>query len=149
MVRMANSNSRGRGRNSSRHPARRPQQRPAAKSHAKPGDVSSVQPGTDPYGPGFSGWVARKSGPLLVWLSMRPRWFVMVITLALMIVGLLWRPWGAIPLYLLTLLISWLTALSWPVLTTAGKLARVGLCLALPVYATYELIYFARHGTAR
>ncbi len=146
---MANS-SRSRGRGSgSRHPARRPSLRSAAQPHPKSTGASGRPSGsqdmsTDPYGSGFSAWVAKKTGFLLYWLSQRPRWLLPIAVAALFLIGLLWVPWGAIALVLLVILISWLNILSWPSLTTSGRIIRVLFVVGLLIYAVVEVTVLHR-----
>jgi hypothetical protein len=143
---MANSSrSRGRGSGSgSRHPARRPSQRSAAQPHPK--SKGSTSPangsGSDPYGTGLSGLVAKKTGFLLYWLSQRPKWFLPVVLLALFVGGFLWRPWGAFLLITLAVILGWFTILSWPVLRISGKVVRVIFSAGLVIYGVVELAHW-------
>jgi len=141
---MANSRGRGRGANSrSGHPGRRPQQRAAAQPHSKPVAADPNRP--DPYGPGLSGWMAKKTGFLLYWLSQRPKWFLPIFVVLLLLGGLIWHPWGAIFMFTLTALLAWLTILSWPVLRTGGRIVRILLILAVFGYGVYEVAYYLTH----
>jgi len=87
--------------------------------------------------------MAKRTGWLLYWLSQRPTWFLPGCVLVLLLVGLIWRPWGGFALLFLTALFTWMTILSWPVLNTVGKVVRVLICVGLPIYAvTLFVVYF-------
>lgn len=75
----------------------------------------------------------RWSYPMVVRMHAMPRWLV-VIAPAILLVGGLVVPitWlGALLLFLVFLMLAWLTALSWPVLTPGGRLIRSITVLAL------------------
>lgn len=84
--------------------------------------------------PGLRGTVERRSAPLLLWLSARPKVLLPAVTVLLLLVGLVApTPVGVPVLVLLALLIGWLSYLSWPAVDTAPRLLRVatvGLVLA-------------------
>lgn len=87
--------------------------------------------------PGLRGKVERASAPALVWLSSRPRFFLPVLSAALLIAGLASPTAVGVPLLLLlAALVGWLSYLSWPVVTgvqRALRLGTVGLVLAAAV----------------
>ena len=74
----------------------------------------------------------RRSVPVLRWLSRR-RWVLPTVTAVLLLAGLSApRPVGPVLLVLLVVLLAWLSGLSWPVLSPAGRVLR-GVVLALLV----------------
>ena len=87
--------------------------------------------------PGLRGKVERASAPALLWLSSRPRFFLPVLSAALLIAGLAAPLAVGVPLLLLlAALVGWLSYLSWPVVTgvqRALRLGTVGLVLAAVV----------------
>ncbi len=74
------------------------------------------------------------AGPLVT-LHGLPRWLVPVALAVLLFVGLLlsgtWGWLGALFLIVIGLFVTWLTALSWPILTPSSKLIRVVVAVAL------------------
>jgi hypothetical protein len=137
---MANSRGRGRGSNSrSGHPGRRPDQRSAAKPHAN----GEAKP--DPYGTGLSGLTAKKTGWLLYWLSQRPKWFLPVLLVVMLLLGLILHPWGAIFMFLLGAFLVWMTILSWPSIRTGGKITRIVFIAAIFGYGIYEVVWYLMH----
>lgn len=104
-----------------------------------------MPPGSDPYGPGLSGWTAKRTGFALYWLSQRPKWLLPVAVVALLLGGLIWHPWGAIFMFILTALLAWLTILSWPALRTGGRITRILMVLAVFGYGVYEVAYYVTH----
>lgn len=77
----------------------------------------------------------RYSARPLVTLHGMPRWLVPVALAVLLFVGLLLSgPWGwlgAVFLIIIGLFVTWLTALSWPILTPSSKMIRVVVAVAL------------------
>ena len=83
----------------------------------------------------FRASVEKRSAPVLVLLSQKPRWLVPVLSLLLLVGGLALPPvFGALCLLLLLAFISWLTYLSWPVVVGNARLLRF-VTLALVVFA--------------
>ncbi|MCU1672367.1 MAG: hypothetical protein JWN77_480 [Frankiales bacterium] len=79
--------------------------------------------------------VEKRSAPVLVLLSQRPRWLVPVLSLLLLVGGLALPPvFGALCLLLLLAFIGWLTYLSWPVVVGNARLLRF-VTLGLVVFA--------------
>lgn len=71
-------------------------------------------------------WLEAVSAPLLTRLHLMPRWIFPVITTAVLLLGLfISGPIGALFLILLLFLLSWLLALSWPVISNSSKLIRL------------------------
>ena len=65
--------------------------------------------------------------PLLLWLSSKPKYFVPVVSAALLIGGLAAPVSIGVPLLvLLVLLVGWLSYLSWPVVEGFQRLLRLG-----------------------
>jgi hypothetical protein len=70
--------------------------------------------------------VERRSAPVLVWLSSRPKVLLPLVSLALLIGGLAGPLPVAVPLLLLLLaVVAWLTYLSWPAVHGTARLVRV------------------------
>ena len=90
-----------------------------------------------PTAPGLRGDVERRSAPVLVWLSTRPKILLPLASLALLIGGLAAPLPVALPLLLVLLaIVGWLTYLSWPVVHGTARyvrLATVGLVAAAVV----------------
>lgn len=84
--------------------------------------------------PGLRGSVERRSAPVLLWFSSKPKVVLPALTVLLLLVGLAAPSAVGVPvLVALALLIGWLSYLSWPVVDTAPRLLRVatvGLVLA-------------------
>lgn len=77
----------------------------------------------------------RISAPWLVTLHQMPRWVVPIALAVMLFVGLLlsgdWGWLGAIFLVIIGLFVTWLTALSWPILTGSSRLVRVVVAVVL------------------
>jgi hypothetical protein len=121
---------------SKRHPARRPQQRPAKTQHRNPQRSSQTSRPTTTS----TGWrlSLEKASvrPLLVLKSM-PTWLVPVLLAAVMVAGLMIpSPWAGLLLLLPAFFLLWLLVLSWPLLSTTGRLLRV-LVIAVLLGATW------------
>ena len=84
--------------------------------------------------PGVRGQVERGSAGVLLWLSARPKFFVPLLSIALLLGGLFAPPGAGVPLLLLLVaFVGWLTYLSWPVIASVQRLLRlstIGLVLA-------------------
>jgi hypothetical protein len=67
-----------------------------------------------------------RSATSLLWLHQLPRWLPPVLAAALLIAGLALRGWpGAIALCGLAVVLAWLATISWPRLSSSGRLLRV------------------------
>jgi hypothetical protein len=127
---------------SKRHPARRPQQRTAKPGHRNPAGPSSssskrpAEPGASPA----RRWLLRRSAGPLVLLHRLPSAAVVVALVVLLLAGLAvpWR-WAGILLLVIGAFLGWLLALSWPVLSTGGRVARLLAVLALLVAGVLKL----------
>lgn len=77
----------------------------------------------------------RLSAPALVTLHNLPRWLIPVVLASALFLGLIlagdWRFLGAFLLVGIGLFITWLTALSWPILTPSSRFIRVLISVAL------------------
>jgi ABC-type multidrug transport system fused ATPase/permease subunit len=86
----------------------------------------------------------RLSAPWLVRLHGLPRWLVPVGLASLLFVGLLlagdWAWLGAIFLAIIGLFITWLTALSWPILTGSSRMIRVVVAVVIFGLAVLKLL---------
>jgi hypothetical protein len=105
---------------------RRPQQRqhqsgnPARRAAAGRPD----RPAAPPPSPARAR-LNRVSAPLLIRMHALPRWVVPVVMGLLLAGGLFVSGWlGTLLLAIVTAFIFWLFALSWPVLTPGGRVAR-------------------------
>ena len=85
--------------------------------------------------------VERASAPLLLWLSSRPR-FLLPALVAVLLVGGLAAPaaYGLPLLAVLTLLLVWLSYLSWPALDGRARLLRAAM-LALIAVALVQRVF--------
>jgi len=62
----------------------------------------------------------------LLWLHQLPPWLLPVLAVVLLVTGLAVSGWGgAIALFGLAGLLGWLAAVSWPRLSSQGRLLRV------------------------
>ena len=85
--------------------------------------------------------VERRSAPVLLWLSSRPRVVLPVLVVGLLIAGLAAPPPVGLPLLLvLALLLVWLTYLSWPVLDGGARAVRAAM-LALIAVAAVQRVF--------
>ena len=76
--------------------------------------------------PGLRGRIERRSAPALLWFSSRPKVVLPALTVLLLLVGLVApTPVGVPVLFVLALLIGWLSYLSWPVVSRSGRAVRV------------------------
>ena len=79
--------------------------------------------------------VERRSAPVLVWLTSKPKLLLPVVSLALLVGGLASPPTVGVVLLLALLgVVGWLTYLSWPVVEGGARVVRV-LTLGLLVAA--------------
>lgn len=112
-----------------------PKSRSRRKPTSRPGPPRTPrEPLVKQPAPGLRGKVERASAPALVWLSARPRFFLPVLSAALLLAGLAAPTAVGVPLLLLlAALVGWLSYLSWPVVAgvqRALRLGTVGLVLA-------------------
>ena len=78
--------------------------------------------------------VNRRSAPVLVWLSSRPKLLVPLLSIGLLIAGLALPPAAGVPLLLLLLLlVGWLSYLSWPAVAGGARVVRLVLLVLLAV----------------
>ncbi len=84
--------------------------------------------------------VERASAPVLLWLSSRPK-FLLPALVAVLLVGGLAAPaaYGLPLLGVLTVLLVWLSYLSWPALDGRGRLLRAAM-LALIAIALLQRV---------
>lgn len=84
---------------------------------------------------GLRGRFEDASFPMLRVMTAMPRWLIVVLPAILLVAGLvLTGPWawlGGIFLLLDFLLLTWLTALSWPVISPGSRLVRALVVAAL------------------
>lgn len=85
--------------------------------------------------------VERRSAPVLLWLSTRPKLLLPAVVVVLLIGGLAAPPAYGVPLLvLLGLLLLWLSYLSWPALDPGARALRAAM-LALVVVAVVQRVY--------
>jgi hypothetical protein len=121
---------------SKRHPARRPQPRPAKTQHRNPQRGSQTSPSTTTS----TGWrlsLEKASVRPLLALKSLPTWLVPVLLAVVMVAGLMIpTPWAGLLLLIPAFFLTWLLVLSWPLLSTSGRLLRV-LVIAVLLGATW------------
>jgi hypothetical protein len=85
--------------------------------------------------------VERRSAPVLLWLSSRPR-FLLPLLVAVLLIGGLAAPasYGLPLLLVLSLLLLWLSYLSWPALDGRARALRVAM-LALIAVAVAQRVF--------
>ena len=85
--------------------------------------------------------VERASAPVLLWLTSRPRFVLPLLVAVLLIGGLAAPPAYGLPLLLvLSLLLVWLSYLSWPALDDRARLLRAAM-LALIAVAFVQRLF--------
>jgi len=128
---------------SKRHPARRPQQRSPKTGHrnpAGPSTSSARRPAEADASPARR-WLLRRSAGPLVLLHRLPSAAVAVTLVVLLVAGLaVPSRWAGILLLAIGAFLGWLLALSWPVLSTAGRITRFLAVLALLVAGALRLL---------
>ena len=78
--------------------------------------------------------VERRSAPVLLWLSSRPKVLLPALVLALLLGGLTTPTVpAAVLLTVLALVLLWLTYLSWPVLDGRARALRAAMLLLIAV----------------
>ena len=91
-----------------------------------------------PPAPGLRRTVERRSAPVLLWLSSRPKLLLPALVFLLLLGGLAAPPaYGVVLLALLGLLLLWLSYLSWPALDGGARALRAAM-LALVVVAVVQ-----------
>jgi hypothetical protein len=81
----------------------------------------------------------RRSARPLLFLHQLPRWVPPVVLALLLVTGLAVKgPGGAAALCALAAVLLWLAALSWPRITTGGRLGRLVTVLVLIAVAGYQ-----------
>ena len=77
----------------------------------------------------------RLSYPAIRWLNGLPRWLVVILPALLLFLGLIQTgslAWvGGVLLIIVSVLLAWLTALSWPAITPGSRILRVVVVAAL------------------
>ena len=91
-------------------------------------------PATSPTGGSYTARqkFEQRSAPAIFVLSRMPRWAFPILMAIVLVAGLMVPiPWvGGLLLLVLVAFLIWLTALSWPMLTTSGRILRVITILA-------------------
>jgi hypothetical protein len=85
--------------------------------------------------------VERRSAPVLLWLSSRPR-FLLPAVVAVLLVGGLAAPTaiGWVLLLVLALLLTWLSYLSWPALDGRARALRAAMLALIAVALVQRVI---------
>jgi hypothetical protein len=85
--------------------------------------------------------VERRSAPVLLWLSSRPR-FLLPAVVAVLLVGGLAAPAaiGWVLLLVLSLLLTWLSYLSWPALDGRARALRAAMLALIAVALVQRVI---------
>ena len=85
--------------------------------------------------------VERRSAPVLLWLSSRPR-FLLPAVVAVLLVGGLAAPAaiGWVLLLVLALLLTWLSYLSWPALDGRARALRAAMLALIAVALVQRVI---------
>ena len=113
---------------------RRPQQRQHQSGNPARRTASAgkpARPAAPPPSPARAR-LNRASAPLLIRMHALPRWVVPVVMGLLLAGGLFVSGWpGTLMLAIVTAFIIWLFALSWPVLSPGGRVARGMVAVAL------------------
>ncbi len=122
---------------SARAGPRRPARVPGRSSRAR-----RPVPAARPVTPGASETrqaVERASAQPLIFLQQLPRWLPPVAVLALLIAGLVVPGWiGAVAFVLVAAFLAWLGYLSWPTITTSGRLLRIVAVACLLAFAAIQ-----------
>jgi len=124
---------------SKRHPARRPQRRQPKAGHGNPAAAATKRaPATS------TGWRARLErwsvGPLTL-MSSLPAWLVPTLLSVFLVAGLVVTArWAGLLLLVPTAFLAWLTLLSWPATTPAGRIMRISAVTLLAGAAVFKLL---------
>jgi len=104
---------------------------PGGPQAARPASAPRTSSGASPLRQRFE----RLSFPALRVLSGLPKWLVVVLPAVLLLLGLIQTgslAWlGGVLLTIVFLILAWLTALSWPVITPGSRFMRVIVLVAL------------------
>ena len=85
--------------------------------------------------------VERRSAPVLLWLSSRPRFVLPLLVAVLLIGGLAAPPAYGVPLLLvLSALLGWLSYLSWPALDGRARTVRAAMLALIGVAVLQRVI---------
>jgi hypothetical protein len=80
--------------------------------------------------------IEQRSATPVLWLHQLPTWLLPLLAVALLVTGLAVSGWGgAAALAGLAVVLGWLAALSWPRLSTQGRLLRLATVAAVLVVA--------------
>ncbi len=83
----------------------------------------------------------RVSAQPLIFLQQLPRWLPPVAVLALLITGLAVPGWiGAVAFVLVAAFLAWLGYLSWPTISTSGRLLRIAAVACLLAFAAIQAV---------
>lgn len=122
---------------SKRHPARRPERRPSKPGHRNPqtAKAPAVAPAT-----GWRRSLEKASARPLVTLSALPRLVVPLLLGVVLVLGLaLHSRWAGLLLLVPAVFLTWLLLLSWPVISTSGKVLRILAVVAVTAAAVLRL----------
>ena len=85
--------------------------------------------------------VERRSAPVLLWLSSRPRFLLPAVVAVLLVGGLAApAPIGLVLLLVLALLLTWLSYLSWPALDGRARALRAAMLALIAVALVQRVI---------
>ncbi len=88
--------------------------------------------------------LVRYSRRPLTWLHGAPRWLIVIVMSLALVAGLVlsgpWMVLGGLLLMLVALLLAWLLALAWPVLTPASRIIRLLAVLSLTGVAVLKML---------
>ena len=124
-------------------------QRPRGTAGGRPGPRAASRaapavPAARPVTPGASETrqaMERFSAQPLIFLQQLPRWLPPVAVLALLITGLAVPGWiGAVAFVLVAAFLAWLGYLSWPTISTSGRLLRIAAVACLLAFAAIQAV---------
>ena len=85
--------------------------------------------------------VERRSAPVLLWLSSRPKVLLPALVVVLLVGGLAAPPAYGVPMLLgLGLLLLWLSYLSWPALEGQARMLRAAMLALIAVALVQRLL---------
>lgn len=94
-----------------------------------------------PVAPGLRGAVERRTAPVLVWLTAKPKLLAPLFCLALLIVGATAPTVVAVPaLLVLLVVVGTLTYLSWPAVDRGGRTVRVATLVLITLATVLEVV---------